>query len=273
MGITIKFASILLSAVLLTTAHAATAVTVRFGGTGSSLGMLNQVGGEFAAASGGAVKVAIIPSLGSSGALHALIDGKLDLAVSARPLKPEEAAAGLRQVLVLRTPYVLATSRPNPSPIKAADLPKIFNAQQPTWPDGSPVRIILRPRSETDTTLLGEMFPGMAQAIEVARRHAEVPTAATDQDNVALAERLTGSLIGTTLTQLTTERSSLHIITIDGVAPTLANFESGKYPFGKKLYFVLGKKSMPEAQTFVAFLLSPQGLKALRDAAVLPDKR
>ncbi len=267
-----KFTFTVFLAGLLMAANAATAATLRFGGTGSSIGMLKQVGGDFAASSGGTIKVEIVPSLGSSGAIHALADGKLDLAVSARPLKPDEAAAGLRVVLTLRTPYVLATSSPQPQQLKAADLPKIFSAEKPVWPDGSPVRIILRPRSETDTALLGDMFPGMKDAIEAARQRGEIPLAATDQDNVALAERLKGSLTGTTLTQLTTERSSLHTIPVDGVEPTLANFERGAYRFAKKFYFVIGGKSAPETQQFVAFLRSPEGLKALRAAMVIPDK-
>ena len=113
----------------------------------------------------------------------------------------------------------------------------------------------------------------MEQAIEAAGRRSDVPTAATDQDNVALAERLAGSLTGATLTQLMTERSSLHTIPIDGVEPTIANFESGAYRFAKKLYFVVGDKSAPETQKFIAFLQSLQGLKALGVAAVVRDKR
>ena len=179
---------------------AAASKTLRMGGTGSSIGMLRQVGGEFAAAAGG-VKIIVIPSLGSSGGIHALADGKLDVAVSARPLKPAEAAKGLRQVLVLRTAYVLATSHRKPNGLKTADLPKIFSASKPTWADGTPIRLILRPRSETDTKLLGKLFPGMDKAIEDLRRRAEVPIAATDQDNADMAERLPGSLTGTTLTQ------------------------------------------------------------------------
>ena len=258
---------------LLMAAHTANATTLRVGGTGSSLGLLAQVGGAFAAASGDAVKVEVVPSLGSSGAIRALADGKLNLAVLARPLKPAEAARGLKVVLTLRTPFVLATSHPQPQQLKTAELPKIFNGERSVWTDGSTIRLILRPRSETDTILLGDMAPGMKQVIEAARRRAEIPIAATDQENLAMTQRAPGSLTGTTLTQLTTEPNNLHTIPIDGVEPTLATLESGAYRFEKKLYFALGDKSTPEARKFIAFLTSPQGLKALRAAAVLPDKR
>ena len=255
----------------LSAAPANAAETLRAGGTGAATELLRQVGAEFTAASG--VKIDVIPSLGSSGALRALVDGKLDIAVSARPLKADESAAGLRQVAVFQTAFVLATSHRNPNGLRAVDVPEIFAAEKPTWADGTPIRIILRPRSEADTVLFGTLFDGMDVVIETARRRAEVPTAATDQDNADLAERIPGSLTGTTVVQLVTERRRLQIVPIDGVEPTLANLESGAYRFVKKLYFIAGAKSGPEISRFVEFLRSPPGLKALREAAVLPEIR
>ena len=250
-------------------AAGADAQTLRVGGTGSALGLLQRLGGEFSAAS--ELRIDIVPSLGSGGAIRALGDGKLELAVSARPLTSEEAARGLDQVLVLKTAFVFATSHRNPNGFKSDDLAKIFADDQPTWADGSPLRLILRPRSETDTALLGELFPGMAGAIETLRRHPEVPTAATDQDNVVLSERMPGSLIGTSATQLATERPSLRWIELDGVAPVLANFESGAYRFTKRLYVLTRSNGSPDVQRFVDFLRSPQGVKALRAAETLLD--
>jgi phosphate transport system substrate-binding protein len=264
-----KSAIVLLLAGAVPTGTATAADTLRVGGTGSVIGMLQQVGAEFSAATG--VKVEIVPSLGSTGAVRALSDGWLDIAIPARPLKPDEAAAGLRQVEVLRTAYVIATSHSNPHGLKSADLAGIVSAERPTWADDTPIRIILRPRSDTDTALLAELFTGMGEAIETARRRAELPTATTDQDNAALAERTSGSLVGTTMTQIKTERRNLHVVSLDGVEPTLANFESGAYRFVKKLYFIVPRESTPEARQFVDFLRSPQGVKALRETEILLD--
>ena len=263
-----KLAFVLLLAGAVSIGNAA-AQTLRVGGTGTAIGMLQQVGAAFTTATG--VKINVVPSLGSSGAIRALTDGLLDIAVPARPLKSDESAAGLLQVAVLRTAYVIATSHSNPGGLKSTDIAKIFAAEKPAWSDGAPIRIILRPRSDTDTALLAELFPGMNDALEVARGRAELPTAATDQDNDALAERIPGSLVGTTATQIKTEHRDLHVVRLDGVEPTLANFESGAYRFEKKLYFVVPRNSAPEGRRFVEFLRSPQGVKALREAEILPD--
>src|SRR5450755_2664103 len=181
-----KIAIVLLLAGSLQAGNAAAADTLRVGGTGTATGMLQQVGAEFIAATG--VKVEVIASLGSTGAIRALSDGWLDIAVPARPLKPDEAAAGLRQVAAVRTAYVIATSNSSPNGLKSADLAGIFAAEKPVWADGTPIRIILRPRSDSDTALIGELFAGMGEALEAARRRAELPTAATDQDNAEMAE-------------------------------------------------------------------------------------
>lgn len=96
-----------------------------------------------------------------------------------------------------------------------------------------------------------------------------MPTAATDQDNAVLAEHVPDSLTGTTLTQLKTEHRNLRVVPLDGVEPTLANFESGAYPFAKKLYFILRPNSAPDAQRFMDFLRSPVGQEALRETDTL----
>jgi hypothetical protein len=70
-----------------------------------------------------------------------------------------------------------------------------------TWPDGTAIKVILRPRAESDNEVLTSMFPGMVAALDDARKRSDLPTAATDQDNAEIAERLPGSLIGTTYSQ------------------------------------------------------------------------
>jgi phosphate transport system substrate-binding protein len=240
------------------------------GGAGAATGMLRQVGAEFTRASG--VEVDVVPGLGTAGAVTALADGKLDLAVSGRALTAEESTLGLRQALVVRTAFMLATSRPKPNGLKANELSQIYAATRPAWGDGMPIRIILRTRAESDTVLMERLFPGMNAAIESARGRSDVPVAATDQDNVAMAERVAGSLIGMTLAQFTTENPRLYVVPLDGVAPTLASFEAGAYPYTKRLYFLTRGPNVPtRVLQFLDYLRAPPGTNALRAAGVLPD--
>jgi phosphate transport system substrate-binding protein len=247
----------------------ANANTLRAGGLGAVTKLLPVLYAGF----GDAATFEVIPSLGSSGGLRALAEGALDIAVSGRPLNAEELKQGMRVVLTMRTPFVLVTSHPKPNGLKSADIAEIFRAQKSTWADGSLLRVILRPKSDTDTSILGGMFPGMVSAIESARTRQDVTIAATDQDNADAAEQIPGSLTGSTLTQIKTEQRPLRLLSIDGVAPSLEALEGGAYPFSKTIYFILPAKNNPSAEAFVAFLRSPAGQAMLRGGGnlVIPD--
>jgi phosphate transport system substrate-binding protein len=219
----------------------------------------------FAAFDGGdAIKLEVIPSLGSTGGLRALADGVLDLAVSGREPSAEERKKGLTVIATIRTPYVLVTSRPGESGLKSSEVATMFGSPQAAWPDKMPVRIVLRPRSDSDSAVLAAAFPGMTAALEEARKRPDVPIAATDQDNAETAERLRGSLAGATFTQIKTENRNLRFVAIDGVAPSLEALDSGAYPYTKTLYFVAPAKPRPALERFVVFLRSVAGQAALR---------
>jgi phosphate transport system substrate-binding protein len=249
-------------------ANSASADTLRAGGIGASTAMLPPLFAVFNRNS--EHKLEVIPALGSSGGLRAAADGVLDIAMSGRAIKPDEEAQGLTQALAVRTPFVLVTSRSHPAGQKSADVANLYMSPKAAWPDGSPIRIILRPVSDSDTPALRAMFPGMVPALEAAHKRSDIPTAATDQDNADLAERILGSLTTSTLTQIQMERRKLSIIPIDGIEPSLENLEHGAYPFAKTLYFILPAKKNPVAERFIAFLKTPEGQAALAATGNLP---
>ena len=241
--------------------------TLRLAGTGSATELLRRLGAVFKADSG--IEVEVLPSLGSSGAIRALDDGVLDLAVSGRALKPEESAQGMTIAFTARTAFVLATSHADPNGLTLAGIAEAFQSERPAWSDGSPIRVILRPRAESDTALMGELFPGVAPAMAKARRRPDIPVAATDQDNADMAEQTPGSLIGSTLTQIRLEKRNLRLVPIEGVEPTFENFERGTYRYAKPLNFIVSARPAPLVERFIAFLRSPGGQSALRQAHAL----
>lgn len=248
----------------------ASADVLRMGGTGAAIEMLKHMGAAFAAETG--IKIEVVPSLGSSGGIHATAGGVLDIGVSGRHLKPDEARKGLTEIAAARTPFGVVTSNRNPSGMGSAEVAEAFKSDQAAWADGRPIRVILRPRGDSDTTLLGELFPGMSAALEAARRRPDVPMAATDQDNANLAEEVEGSFTGAAFTQIKMERrKKLRFVALDGVEPTLENFENGTYRYGKTFYFVFTEAKKPMVDRFLAFLRSPQGRVALRQTGTLTE--
>jgi phosphate transport system substrate-binding protein len=260
--------SVLLAAGSITQAHVGSAETLSLGGTGGAVPMMRQVGAVFA--SRNATDLKIFDSLGSGGGITAAGDGVLDVTISGRPLNQKEVAAGFSAPLILRTPYVLATSYQAPPSVSRTEVSRLFADVKASWPDGTQVRIILRPATESDNAVLFALFPGTEQAVIRARQRSDVPTASTDQDNQELATQTPGSLIATTFTQTLLEARGLGMLPIDGVVPSAANLISGSYPYEKRLWLVQPPRKTEIGQKFIDFLRSPEGQQALTKAGILP---
>jgi phosphate transport system substrate-binding protein len=256
-----------IAAIITCHSQIAASEVLRIGGTGAANGMIKSVGTLFTAQTG--IAVQLVPSLGTNGGNRALANGVIDAAISGRPLTAAEIANGLTTVAEFHTPFGLVTSHPNPNGFKSGDIARIFQSDNPTWADGTPMRIILRPTTDSDTWLLGHLFPGMTEAMAAIRKRADLSVAATDQDNADMAEQTPGSLTGATFTQMKMEKRKLRFVAIDGTAPSLESYKSGAYPFGKSLYLVLGAKKSPACERFLAFLRSPDGVTALHEAGIV----
>jgi phosphate transport system substrate-binding protein len=68
---------------------------------------------------------------------------------------------------------------------------------------------------------------------------------------------------------MVTENAHLHLLAIDGVEPTLDNFERGTYPYHKDFYFVFPHDKKPLTERFIAFMRSPDGEKLLRESGTV----
>lgn len=251
--------------------HPASAEALRIGGTGAATEMLRQIAPSFEAASG--ITLQIVPSLGTSGGNAAVADGVLDVSIAGRDLKNAEAAKGLVVAARLRTPFGLVTSRHGTDNFFSTEIAELYRSARPLWPDGTPIRIILRPVDESDNGVLAALFPGMLDALKQARTRNDLSVVATDQDNAEMAERVSGSLVGASYTQMTTEKRNLRFVSIDGVLPSLASYENGSYPYGKTLYLVVPTTIAPEAAAFVSFISTEEGEDLLRQAGIVMDTK
>jgi phosphate transport system substrate-binding protein len=262
----------LLSAALcvgtLVTGTSASGETLRIGGSGSVTELLRQMAPVFEAETDIALEV--VPSLGTFGATAAVADGVLGIALNALDLTAAQAARGLRVATTFRTPYGLATSRRGPDNLKSAEIAQLYRSARPEWPDGTPVLLILRPANQSDSFVLGALFPGMPEALQSLRKQNDITVTFTDQATADLGEKTKGSLIGATLTQIETEKRNLRLVSIDGIAATLENLENGSYPYGKILYLVVPAVESREAVAFAAFLARPAGAALLRKAGIVP---
>src|SRR5947207_11948488 len=98
---------------------------VRIGGTGMALEALREVGASLAAAEPG-IQVEVLPSMGTSGGIKAVLEGAIEIAVAARPLTAAEKSKGFGEVACVTTAVVFATSHKAASGMTTAGLPGIY---------------------------------------------------------------------------------------------------------------------------------------------------
>jgi len=262
-----KFVRILLRAgvcaVAVAAAGAAQAESLRIGGTGVALGGMRLLGEEFARTHP-EVAVEVVPSLGSSGGIKAVLAGAVDVAVSSRGIKDEERAAGAEGQPYARTPLAFVTHPATATDgITSAELAAIYAGTMTRWLDGSPIRLVLRPEYETDMKRLRALSPQMDRAMGAAFARDGLVSAGNDQENAATLEALPGSIGVAAFGQILTENRALKVLTVDGVHPGAELVGEGDGRFETQLFLVLPPSASPLATEFAAFVTSPQGRAVL----------
>lgn len=250
---------------LIVFAHVATAQAaekpVVIGGTGAAMVYANSVGKEVQKANPD-ITIKVIEGLGSGGAMRALIAGRIDLAISGRVLKQKEIDAGLTATPLMKTPFGFFTSRQEPISVSSADVWRLYNDVSRPNPlfDGQVVRVILRPKSDSDRAFAIANFEGMKSAIERAHMAPGIPVAQTDQDNASMAEKMSNSLTTGTLLQMVSEGRTLTSIQIDGVQPSAESVKSGAYKYAKTLHLVTRPERDENIVTVIDYIYSSDGV-------------
>lgn len=242
----------------------AQAQPVRVGGTGAALGTMNVLGQAYAKTRPLA-SVLVLPSMGSGGGIKAVLAGAIQIAVSSRPVSEAESKAGAVAFEYGRTPFVFATAAASKvSSITTQDLVDFYSGKVGEWPDGSKLRLVLRPIGDSDSEIIKGMSAAMRDAKSAAEQRKGMIFTVTDQETASAIEKTSGALGPSTLALLLSEKRALKALALDGVVPSAQTISSGSYALYKPMLIVTGPKTSPEAQAFVAFVRSAAGREILR---------
>ena len=253
------------------TAVGVQAETLRIGGSGVALAALRQVGKNMTAKDPN-LRVEVLPSLSTPGGIRAMIAGEIDVLIASRVLAAEERAKVDGESVCLITALVLATPHMVARGITTAELPGYYADAKPMWPDGTPLKIILRLSTSSESAAIAKVVLGFKAAYEAAQQRKGIPVAATDQDNADLALRTADSLSFMTLLQIESERLALKPLMLDGIAPSVETIANKTYPLDFRVCLVLMASPPPAATRLLAYVKSPEGQSLLRSfGAILSD--
>lgn len=246
-----------------TQASGGTLEALRIGGSGSPSASITTIARAFEKSHPN-VKIELLPGLGSSGGVKALAAGAVQVALISRRLSDEERKQGLVAVNYARTPFVFGTSRATRvSSTTLEEAASIYAGRKTTWPDGTLIRIVLRPEVDSDTALLRSLSPAIDQAVKKAFTRPGMLIAITDIDAADALERLPGSFGTTTMSIVIAQGRPIKVLGLDGTFPSLKGMADGSYPYSKPFYLVTTAQASPLAKEFVAFVRSSHGMKLL----------
>lgn len=236
---------------------------IRIGGTGTALASMKLLGQQFRKKHPD-ITITVLPSLGSSGGIKALLGGQLDIAISYREPSGDELNKGLSTVKYAKTPFLFVTHKTNKlSNITLQEVADIYNGKTITWSDDTPVRLILRPAGESSTKILESMSEDMKKAVQNSFKRSGLNIAVNDQESADLIERLPGSFGAAALCQIIPEKRNLNVLSLNGVKPSVRTLADGTYPYFKDLYIITGPRSSPLVRQFIDFVFSSSGQSIL----------
>jgi phosphate transport system substrate-binding protein len=260
----------LLALVWSSTSSGWAAETIRIGGNGSSMPLLQQLGDLFHK-SHPEIEVAIMnPPIGSLGSMRALAAGQLDLAVSAKLPKPADRAKIAAPIPWVITPIVLAGRDVKKVSFSRQQLADIYTGQLKQWPDGSPIRLMLRSSDVSDTDKIKALSPQLDAAVSQALLRNTQPVGGDALESLKILERTPNSLGSTTLGLILSTRSPIKPVAIDGVMPSVKTMQDGSYPLSKQLILFTAKTPSRSVVEFIEFLRSPTASQYMRRLEYIP---
>jgi phosphate transport system substrate-binding protein len=239
------------------------AETIRISGTGGAITTIRFLGEAYRQLRPG-VRFAILPSMGSSGAIKAVLAGRLDIGLSGRSLTEGERAQGAVEKKYAVTPFVFAVNRSvKTGGMTVEEVADIYAGKRDRWEKRSRIRLVLRPRSDSDTPVLKSMSPAVSEAVEIALRRDGMIVGMTDQEAADLIQKIPGAFGATTLSLVISEKRPVHVLALDGIVPSVRTIADGSYPYSKTLYFVTRKNPPLEIRRFIEFVRSQAGAAIL----------
>ncbi len=238
------------------------------GGSGSGLRILRLLAKQQASHGGSGAN--ILPSLGSRGGLLALAAGRLDLAILTGPVAGDLRALGFVS-RKLATTAVALVAHPGVSSlaVTAAEAGRMLAGRAATWPDRTPLRPVLRERSESEWLALRQALPGMAADLDAPRRPGAYVTL-NAQDNLAAIQTLEGAIGVATLGQIAAEEATVAILAVDGVRPAPEALARGTWRAAIELHLAWRAPAEGPLADLLAHLDSPEAAALLARNAYLP---
>ena len=215
-----------------------------------------------------------IETVGSTNGVALAAAGTVQLGLVSRALHEAEEAWGVRFVPYATTAVVIGAAPDTPdTAVTAGDLLSFYRGTKLQWTSGREIVLVTREEGDSSVATLKRRMPGFADAY-AAGSHTGHWTMTYSEPMMHEALLTFPHAIGLSdLGTITLERLPIKVLSVDGIAPTLENIASGRYPFTKTLGFVWRDGALSDSvRSFVDFVQSGEGAAILIASGYLPAR-
>lgn len=237
-------------------------------GTGDSEALLRAVAARFIEDNPD-VLVEVPDSIGTSGGIKAVLAGKAALARTARPLREEEKALGLQELVFATAPVVFAVhpSVTGVAGLTAAQALDVFSGKIKNWSElggaPGPISRVIREMPETSRAVLNAAIPGF----ETLGAEGQAVAYSTPEA-VTLVAGHAGTIGYFSLPAMA--GGGLRTLAYNGALPTAEALSQGLYPLTIPFALVYKSPLSPAAARFIEALRSPNAATLMVRFGCLP---
>jgi phosphate transport system substrate-binding protein len=203
---------------------------------------------------------------GSGKGIQALIDGKTPLAGASRALKSGEKSQKLLGTAIGYDAIAVFVHKNNPvKNLTKEQLKGIFTGKIKNWKEVGGKDSAVQPNTEISGQKRATMLAFQEMAMDDAAYGAGFKEIDLPRDqivDVAKNENAVCSVSFGLLASVSEDlRGKVKAVTVNGVAPTNANIQSGAYLISRPLLLVTKGLPKDDVKKFIDFMLSPEGQK------------
>ena len=240
-------------------------------GSGDWEMVLKQLADAYARAHPGH-SVEVPASTGSSGGIRSVLNNTAIVARVARPLKAEQLRAGIKWHPVARDAVVFAVGeRVELKTLGGNELAAVFAGRITDWRElgakPAPIRVLVRESTDTVHQVIANRLDPFRNLVLTEQAKMVTKTA----EMIEMLGRYRTSIGWVTQSALALTDSGAQPIALDGIAPTVENLGSGKYPLSIDYAFIYRPERLDRAaRDFLAFVSSDAGRAIMQRAGLAP---
>ncbi len=239
--------------------------TIKVGGSGAAYPLLSVLAAAYREASPNMEIQLSSPPLGSSAGIRALAASRLDVAISGRTLQPTDPS-GLTGIELGRSPLTFVVNgSTGQDRLSHQDLIEIFLGQRKHWPNGSRLKLVLRPESDVDSKLVSALSPEIARALAAGRKRPGMAIAMDDLENAEMLSQTPGALGTISSCQMNTQRLGLQEIATEAAVPSAAGTDPASQFLSRPFVVIMKNDARPAVRHFVDFLFSATARRVMHD--------